>query len=78
MPDHLSEPDDMTLRTLAVIEGTTVAEQRRIALAAYAREARQDPDVAKIVALMLRSRRQQANGASNVIRMDGRAGRCRG
>lgn len=37
MADHLSEPDEMTLRTLAIIEDTTVAEQRRIALAAYER-----------------------------------------
>lgn len=74
MTDHLSEPDDMTLRTLAVIEGTTVAEQRRIALAAYARQARQDPHVAEIVGLMLASRRKRANGGGNVIRMGGRNG----
>jgi hypothetical protein len=65
----------MTLRTLAIIEGTTVAEQRRIALAAYARQVRRDPRVAEIVGLMLASRRSRANGGGNVIRMDGRAGR---
>jgi hypothetical protein len=74
MADHLSEPDELTLRTLAIIDGTTVAEQRRIALAAYARQAREDPDVARIVGLMLASRRKRANGGGNVIRLDGRAG----
>jgi hypothetical protein len=73
--DHLSEPDELTLRTLAIIEDTTVAEQRRIALAAYARQARQDPNVAEIVGLMLAARRKRANGAGNVIRLDGRANR---
>ena len=75
MADHRSEPDEMTLRTLAIIEDTTVAEQRRIALAAYARRAREeDPNVAEIVRLMLTSRRKRANGGGNVIRLDGRAG----
>lgn len=72
MADHLSEPDELTLRTLAIIEDTTVAEQRRIALAAYAR---QDPNVAEIVGLMLAARRKRANGGGNVIRLDGRASR---
>ena len=72
MADHLSEPDEMTLRTLAIIEDTTVAEQRRIALAAYARRAREeDPNVAEIVRLMLASRRKRANGAGNVIALRG-------
>jgi len=65
----LSERDDMTLRTLAIIERTTVAEQRRKALAAYAADARQDPDVAKIVRLMLASRRGRRDVGGNVIRM---------
>jgi len=42
MPDRLTEPDELTPRTLALIDGTTVAEQ-----------ARSDPRVAKIVRLML-------------------------
>lgn len=36
MAGHLSERDDLTLRTLAFIERTTVAEQRRHALREYA------------------------------------------
>ncbi len=42
MPDRLSERDDLTLRTLALLDRTTIAEQRRRALAAYARQARQE------------------------------------
>lgn len=67
MADHLSEPDEMTLRVLAIVERTTVAEQCRIALAAYARQVRQDPHVAEIVGLMLASRRERLNGGGNVI-----------
>lgn len=74
MADHLSERDDLTLRTLAIIERTTGAEQRRIALSAYARQARQDPDVAEIVRLMLASRRNRDNGGGNVIRLSKEAG----
>lgn len=74
MADSLSERDDLTYRTLAIIEGTTAAEQRRIALAGYARRARQDENVARIVALMLRARRRRDAGP-NVIRL---AGRTRG
>jgi hypothetical protein len=66
--DRLTELDDLTLRTLALIDETTVAEQRRRALSAYARLARQDPCVAEIVRLVLASRRQRHNGAGNVIR----------
>jgi len=73
MPDRMSEPDELTLRTLAIIDGTTLAEQRRIALAAYAAKAREDPRVAEIVGLMLASRRKRRNGGSNVIRLDSRA-----
>jgi hypothetical protein len=36
MDDHLSERDDLTLCTMAFIERTTVAEQRRRALREYA------------------------------------------
>ena len=70
MADRLSERDELTLRTLAIIEGTTAAEQRRIALSAYARQAREDdPAVAEIVRLMLASRRGRENGGGNVIRL---------
>lgn len=67
MPDHLSERDELTLRTLAIIEDTTLAEQRRIALAEYARQARQDKNVAEIVRLMLSSRRNRRLTRANVI-----------
>lgn len=66
MSDHLSERDDVTLRTLAFIERTTVAEQRRRALQVYAEQARQDPNVAEIVRLLLASRRERQR-TSNVI-----------
>jgi hypothetical protein len=62
------ERDGMTLRVLALIEDTTVAEQRRQAISTYARHARQDPQVAEIVRLMLASRRTR-QGGSNVIRI---------
>lgn len=65
----MSERDELTLRTMALIERTTVAEQRRQAVRDYARHARQDPDVAEIVRLMLASRRQRDSGAGNVIRL---------
>jgi hypothetical protein len=65
----MTERDELTLRTLALIEHTTVAEQRREAIRAYARQARQDPDVAEIVRLILASRRQRDSGGSNVIRL---------
>jgi hypothetical protein len=70
MADHLSERDDLTLRTLAFIERTTVAEQRRQALREYAARARQDKNVAEIVRLMLASRRERQNGGDNVIRLE--------
>src|SRR5215831_3925382 len=66
--DRLSERDELTLRTLAFIERTTVAEQRRQALREYAARARQDEDVAEIVRLMLASWRERQTGA-NVIRL---------
>ena len=74
MADHLSERDELTLRTLAFIERTTFAEQRRIALADYARRAREDGNVAEIVRLMMHSRRERRNGGGNVIRMETRNG----
>ena len=70
MADTLSERDDMTLRVLARMDGTTVAEQRREAIRDYARRARQDPDVAEIVRLILASRRDRCSGG-NVIEMRG-------
>jgi hypothetical protein len=67
MPDSLSERDELTFRTLALIERTTVAEQRRRALRAYASQARKDPQVAAITRLVLSSRRKRRHGGGNVI-----------
>lgn len=75
MADRMAERDELTLRTLAFIERTTLAEQRRIALADYAARARENPDVAELVKLMLASRRNRHEGGSNVIRLHGRASR---
>lgn len=67
MTDDLSERDELTLRVLALAEGTTVAEQRRRALRAYASQAREDPQVAEITRLILSSRRERAHGGGNVV-----------
>lgn len=72
MSREISERDEMTLRVLALLDRTTFAEQRREAVRAYARQARQDEDVAGIVRLMLASRRQRAGAAANVIFLAGR------
>ena len=74
MTDALSERDEMTLRVLALLEDTTVAQQRREAVREHARRARQDPGVAEIVRLMLASRRSRQNGGGNVIEMRGANG----
>jgi hypothetical protein len=71
MADSLSERDELTLRTLAFIERTTFAEQRRQALSAYARLAREDENVVEVVRLILASRREREKGGGNVIRMRG-------
>jgi hypothetical protein len=71
MADHLSERDDLTLRALAFIERTTLAEQRRRALRAYAASARQDKHVAEIVRLTFASRRERQSGGANVIPLRG-------
>jgi hypothetical protein len=73
-PQGISERDDLTLRTLAIIERTTVAEQRRQALRSFCTGARHDGSVAEIVELMLASRHQRENGGSNVIRLEERRG----
>jgi hypothetical protein len=74
MADQISERDELTLRTLALIERTTFAEQRREAIRAYARRARESEDVAEIVSLILDARRERGNGGRNVIKMEGRRG----
>ena len=74
MADKLTDQDDMTLRIMAIVEGTTIAEQRRRALAAYAASSRQDPDVAEIVCLALEYGREIQYGSRDVISM--RERRC--
>jgi hypothetical protein len=59
MADRLSERDELTLRTLAYIERTTFAEQRRKALRAYAQRARRHKDVAGLVEIILASRKER-------------------
>lgn len=75
MTDVTAEIDDLTLRVLAILDGSTVATQRREAIRDYCRQARQDKDVAEIVRLMLASRRERRNGSPNVIEMRNRNGR---
>jgi hypothetical protein len=74
MADQLSERDEMTLHVLALVERTTVAEQRRQAIRDFASRARQDENVAEIVHLILASRRGRENGGSNVIELRGSRG----
>ncbi len=71
MTDRMSERDDITLRVAALIEGTTLAEQRRTALAAWAAQARTDPHIAQVVRLVLAHRR---TAQGNVISLGGRRG----
>jgi methionine salvage enolase-phosphatase E1 len=61
----LADRDEITIRVLAVVEDTTVPEQRR-AIRVYARQARQHPDVARIVRLIQAERRRTAR-PGNVI-----------
>jgi hypothetical protein len=67
MSIRLSERDEVTLSVLALMEETTVAEQRRRALAAYASQACTCPDVTQIVRLILASRRAREAAPGNVI-----------
>jgi hypothetical protein len=67
----IGERDELTLHVLAMLERTTVAEQRRQAVRDYARRAREDGNVAEIVRLIQASRRQHDSGGSNVIRLRG-------
>lgn len=71
MTGQLSERDEITLSTMALLQRTTVAEQRRQAVRAYCAEARHDPDVAEIVRLILAYRRSQSRGTGNVITIGG-------
>ena len=70
MADRMTERDEVTLRLLAIIDDTTIAEQRRRALAVYAEQARRgNPWVAETAEAALRSRRARRNGGANVIRL---------
>ena len=71
--ERLSEGDDLSLRALAFIERTTVAEQRRRALRENAARACRDENVAEIVRLVLGpSRRERRDGGDNVIKRERR------
>jgi hypothetical protein len=67
-PGTLAALDELTLNVLAIIDGTTAAEQRRNAVRDYCRRARQDKNVAEIVRLILASQAQR-RGSANVIEM---------
>jgi len=71
MADHLSECDRVTFQQLAILERTTPAEQRRKALAAYARNARRRKQVGELVGLIMAARqeREQRHEDSNVIKL---------
>lgn len=71
---RLSERDEVTLHVLALLERTTVAEQRRRALRVYVERARRDEQVAEIVRLILAARREVESGGDNVIRLRGAHG----
>ena len=70
MTDRLSDQDQVTLDVLAIIEQTTAAEQRRQAVRSYLSNARQDPNIAEIVRLVMASRHKKLGG--NVIQIGGR------
>jgi hypothetical protein len=64
----ISDEDEAALWALALVEGTTVAEQRRRAIRAYAKRARRDPHIAELVQINVeRKRRREREAASNVI-----------
>ena len=68
MTDRMSERDEVTLRTLAYVERTTVAEQRRKAIREYAVRGRRSKQVGELVALILASRQARRQPQpSNVI-----------
>jgi hypothetical protein len=72
--DRTGKRDEATLHVLAILDGTTVAEQRRQAVRSYCARARQDDDVAEIVRLILAARRERSGGGGNVIEIGGRRG----
>jgi hypothetical protein len=65
--DPLSEQDNVTLQVLALLDGTTVAEQRRLAVRSYASQARRDRTVAQIVSLILAARQDLRAAGSNIV-----------
>jgi hypothetical protein len=76
MADRMSDEDQETFRILAYVERTTIAEQRRHALAAYAKGARREKNIAALVGQCLTWRRQREAVArpSNVIELRGSRG----
>lgn len=69
---HLTEREELALRVLALVEETTVAEQRRLAVRAHARAALDNPHLAECVDLALAAQR----GRSNVVRFPERRSRA--
>jgi hypothetical protein len=65
----ISERDDVTLSVLALLDRTTVAEQRREAIRSYCAAARTDEQVGEIVRLVMAHRRVRDG---NVISIGGR------
>ena len=66
--EPLSEEDEVTLWALALVEHTTVAEQRRRAIRAYTKDARCHPNIAELVRINIGWKKQrEERDASNVI-----------
>ncbi len=64
----VSDEDEAALWALALVEGTSVAEQRRRAICAWAKRARRDPGIAELVAINVEQKqRREREKASNVI-----------
>ena len=70
-PGWLDDLDDLTLRTVAVLESTSPAKLRRAVMADWCVVQRQDPAVAEIVRLMQESRakRDDAEGLARVVEL---------
>ena len=67
MADRMTERDEVTLHMLAILQDTTIAEQRRRALAAFADQARAaNPKLAEAAEAALRSRHRRRGTLSLV------------
>lgn len=64
----LTDEDEATLWALALVEGTTVAEQRRRAIRAYAKRARRDEHIVALAQVSVEQKqRRERETTSNVI-----------